>query len=75
MAPAQTGKCQARHFLHAELDCLGEEKYEGVIKFMVLRMETPVIYWVKMQDMKMSMMYQKLVLDMAGHFAKSRKQL
>jgi len=72
------GKCQARHFLHAELDCPpGEDRYEGVIKFMVVRVETPVMYWVRMQDLKKSKTYQKLVLGMARHFAKpeSRKQL
>ena len=71
------GKCQARHFLHAELDCPAEEEYAGVIKFMVLRVETPVMFWVRMLDMKMSTMYQKMVLGMARHFAKaeSRKQL
>ena len=34
---------------------------------MVLRVETPLMYWVRMKDMKLSMMYQKLVL--ARHFA------
>merc|ERR1719427_2050426 len=47
------------------------------VKFMVLRVETPVMYWVRMQNMDMAKMYQKLVLGMARHFAKSeaRKQL
>ena len=48
-----------------------------MVKFMVLRVETPVMYWVRMQNMDMAKMYQKLVLGMARHFAKSeaRKQL
>ena len=72
------GKCQERHFLHTELDCPpAEDKCEGVIKFMVVRVETPVMYWVRMQDLKKSKLYQKLVLGMARHYAKpdSRKQL
>ena len=44
---------------------------------MVLRAETPIMFWVRMQDMKLARMYQKLVLEMARQFAKaeSRKQL
>ena len=66
------GRCQARHFLHAELDC-PEIKYEGVVRFMVLRVETPIMYWVRMYDMQMA----RMVLGMARHFtnAESRKQL
>jgi hypothetical protein len=50
---------------------------KGVVRFMVLRAETPIMYWVRKQDMKMARMYQKLVLGMAMQFAKaeSRKQL
>ena len=59
------GRCQARRFLHAELDSPPETKYEGVVRFMVLRVEAPIMYWVRMQDMKMARMYQKLVLGMA----------
>merc|ERR1719369_1686489 len=44
---------------------------------MVLRVETPVIYWVRMQTMDTSKLYQRLVLGMARYYAKSdsRKQL
>ena len=35
--------------------------YAGVVRFMVLRLETPIMYWFRMQDMK-ARMYQKLVL-------------
>ena len=71
------GRCQARQVLHTQLDCPPETKYDGVVRFMVLRVETPIMYWVRMQDIKMAKMYQKLVLGMARHFAKaeSRKQL
>ena len=45
---------------------------------MVLRAETPIMHWVRKQDMKMARMYQELVLalGMARHFAKaeSKKQ-
>jgi hypothetical protein len=70
------GKCQARHFLHTELDCPPEAQY-GVVRFMVLRVETPIMYLVNMQDMKIAGMYQKLALGLARHFAKaeSRNQL
>ena len=64
------GRCMARHFLHTELDC-PETKYEGVIKFTVLKVETPVVYWVRIQDTKMAKMYQKLVMGMARYFAKA----
>ena len=55
--------------------CMFQKK--GVVRFMVLRTETPIMYWVRMQDMKMARMYQKLVLGMAMQFAKaeSTKQL
>ena len=41
------GRCQARHFLHVELDYPPEKNYEGVLRFVVLRVETPIMYWVR----------------------------
>ena len=64
-----TTLCQARHFLHTDIDCPGE-KYKGVIKFLVGRVETPVMYWVKVQDRKKSLLCQRMVLGMARYFVK-----
>jgi hypothetical protein len=46
----------------------------GGFRFMVLRVETPIMYWVRMPDKKMARMYQKLVLGMALHFAKAESR-
>jgi len=60
------GRCQARNFLHAELRCPLETKYEGVVRFTVLRVEMPIMYWARRQDIKIARMYQKQVLGMAS---------
>ena len=74
---ANLGLEQHYHTLCSDTLSVWEDHQAYKVKFMVLRVESPVMYWVRMQNTDMAKMYQKLVLGMARHFAKSeaRKQL
>jgi len=62
--------CTARHFIHVDVDSPPEtEKVEGIVMFSVLFVETPVVYWVRLQNMETASNYQRLVMSMARYFA------
>ena len=63
----QTGKCQDRHFLHKDLDSPAIS-IPDVVKFSILSVESPVVYWVKMKDSASELASNELMLKMARHY-------
>ena len=61
----RTGKCQDRHSLHKNLDT-PDISVPDIVKFTILGVESPVVYWVKMKDSESEL--TKLMLRMARHY-------
>ena len=62
-----TGKCQDRHFLHKNLDT-PNVGVPDIVKFSILAVESPVVYWVKMKDSESELASNQLMLKMARHY-------
>ena len=62
-----TGKCQDRHFLHKNLDT-PDVSVPDIVKFSILAVESPVVYWVKMKDSESELAFNQLMLKMARHY-------
>ena len=61
----RTGKCQHRHFLHKNLDT-PDKGVPDTVKFTILAVESPIVYWVKMKESESEL--TKLMLRMARHY-------
>ena len=69
----QTGKCPSRHFLHRRLDQPAHlDLQHQTVKFTILQVESPVRYWVRLQQM--DTVFTSLALKMARHFSTSESR-
>ena len=69
----QTGKCASRHQVHWRLDQPSHlDLQHKIIKFTILQMESPVRYWVRLQQQ--DTLFTSLALKMAKHFSKSESR-
>ena len=64
----ESGKCNLRHSLDLSLDTPSSQVTQ-VIRFTILTMQTPVLYWVRLEDEEFQLSHQKLVLKLAKHFS------
>jgi len=64
--------CVKRHWLDKRMDQDqgAGKRLEGVIQFLVLRVETPVLYWVRVMDSMYDRDFQMRVLRMGRHFCR-----
>jgi len=62
-------RCKQRHFLDNELDQPIEDA-KGILSFLILFVESPVRYWVRIQDPDLDRKYQRLVFKMGRYFTK-----
>ena len=64
--------CGKRHWLDKGLDqgLVVDRRLEGIIEFLILRVETPVLYWVRVVDSMYDRDFQRRVLRMATHFCR-----
>ena len=63
-------QCGKRHWLDRSLDQRMKMRLEGVIEFLVLSVETPVLYWVRVRNSILDMEFQRMVLRMGRHFCR-----
>ena len=68
---AKTGKCQLRHVLHKDIDT-PQVRVSQVVKFRILSVETPVMYWVRLQDLQMEKSHNKMMLSMARYYTNEK---
>ena len=64
--------CGRKYWMDRTLDqgLVVERRLEGIIEFLVLRLESPVFYLVRVMDSLYNRDFQKRVLRMATHFCR-----
>ena len=70
----KTGKCKDRHFVSKDLDTPDPEEVPDVIKFAILGVETPVVYWVKLLKPGLDVASDQLALRMARYYSSEAAQ-
>ena len=70
----KTGKCKDRHFVSKDLDTPDPEEVPDVIKFTILSVETPVVYWVKLLKSGLDVASDQLALRMARYYSSEAAQ-